>query len=95
MPSTACSWSIGLVLAFDTLRWGSTQRCSMASARLMSAENAGRPADYGTMLFPTALACMFTVFLNAVKVKNKWLRGILKPGQRQASRSPWSRLKHL
>lgn len=85
MPSTACSWPVGLVVAFELSDGHSIQRCSMASARLMSAEKAGRPADYDTVLFPTALAYMFTVLLNAVKVKNEWLRGILKPGQRQAS----------
>lgn len=59
----------------------STQRSSVALARLMNAKDAGRPAGYDTVLCPTALAYMFTVLLNAVKVKNKWLRGTLKPGK--------------
>lgn len=46
----------------------STQRSSVALGRPMSA---GRPAGCDTALLPTALACMFTLSLNAVKVGNK------------------------
>lgn len=61
----------------------------MSLARLMSAKDAGMPAGSDTVLCPTDLACMFTVLLNAVKVKNEWLGA----HSSQASWSPWSRLK--
>lgn len=75
IPSTACSWPIRLVLAFDTLRWGTAPRDTLwLWPGSWMPRIAGRPVAYDIVLFPTVLACMFTVLLNAVKVKNEWLR---------------------